>query len=620
MAAGPGSTRLGQKQAVGKPRKKRPQSVVAWQNKAEWDQVMVGLYCGDCQLQRGALDRVSAWKSRYGNRMPLAVECTADLVRCKILDAAGDLKSHELVLTYGLALVRFVNLITERKQKRIITSLRWLAKELDIPVWIVDLRHELTHGKLPHLVACQKGCNVVLEWLKRSYWSRQFCSDQVEGDDEDDEESSATDTDMDPSQEELEKLQSPGCQKHREFHDKVRDVLISYKKQQFEVLQKSKNIGQACEAWCGSSSEAEWVVAQMKDLFQENREVVAIVLLDDGFLIPTTEDLQSLNINSQETKEWDFQIPRTFLRFWQPLLRGLHSKDFTQTLLERMFNELKKHAPGPELRSQYLINWIAKILKMNMQAKKKMKHRNRNTSSSELFLRRVSLQWPKLLEDCLEAPCWASPHLLHLILTSMEPPLPPESQEKLLYLTSIYTQEDGSLPSPGSAADLRKQPVYTVESLQWKVKHSSAARGLAKRAGKRPVLLDGLEEEGTAGQEEEEEEMETQPAPLQEPLLPESAMALAERRMALQGSAWQVSSDGVKWKAFPLGRLPGQTDDPDGLLVENYSMMSAVDQLVDQDGRSDPSGTSSEWGGSLADGLLWTQSDLHKLKSGIQLF
>lgn len=45
-------------------RRKRPRSVVAWQSKAEWDQVMVGLYCGDCQMQRDALDRVSAWKSR----------------------------------------------------------------------------------------------------------------------------------------------------------------------------------------------------------------------------------------------------------------------------------------------------------------------------------------------------------------------------------------------------------------------------------------------------------------------------------------------------------------------------------------------------------------------------
>lgn len=46
------------------PMHKRPRSVVAWRSKAEWDQVMVGLYCEDCQIQRDALDQVSAWKSR----------------------------------------------------------------------------------------------------------------------------------------------------------------------------------------------------------------------------------------------------------------------------------------------------------------------------------------------------------------------------------------------------------------------------------------------------------------------------------------------------------------------------------------------------------------------------
>lgn len=44
--------------------------------------------------------------SRYGPKMPLAVDCTAELIRCKVLDSSGRLKSHELILSYGLALVR----------------------------------------------------------------------------------------------------------------------------------------------------------------------------------------------------------------------------------------------------------------------------------------------------------------------------------------------------------------------------------------------------------------------------------------------------------------------------------------------------------------------------------
>jgi len=38
--------------------------------------------------------------------------------------------------------------------------------------------------------------------------------------------------------------------------------------------------------------------------------------------------------------------------------------------------------------------------------------------------------------------------------------------------------------------------------------------------------------------------------------------------------------DEVLWKDFPLGKLPGQTDDPDGLMLDNYSMMSLLDQPV----------------------------------------
>ncbi|XP_053129564.1 ribosomal biogenesis protein LAS1L isoform X2 [Hemicordylus capensis] len=461
------------------------------------------------------------------------------------------------------------------------------------------------------------GCDVVLEWLHHTYWSRQLGNDLVgECADEEREELLSADTEMgtDSSLEEAEKSQSPGNQKHQELHEKVTDVLVSYKTQQIGVLQQLQDVEETCKVWCSSSSEVEWIVAQMKDLLQENREIVAGALLGSGFLLPTAEELQILNINYRETKEWDFRIPQTFLRFWQPLLKGLHSKGFTQTLLENMFRELKQHTQGPALRSWYLISWITEILKANMQAKKKPKNSSRKRrSSSKLFLRRVPLQWLKLLDTCLEAPCGASPHLLHLLLSGMEPPLPAETQEKLLYLTSIYTQEDSALLSPNCATDLRKQPIYTVESLQRRARPSGGVRGPDRRAGKQEAL-------STDRAEGVEEEMETQPGPRLEPCQPESAVALAEKRVALQGATWQVSSEDVKWKNLPLGKVPGQTDDPDDMLVENYTMMSALDQLVNGDQENFPSTSTSEWSSSATEGLLWTQSDLQKLKDGLQLY
>ncbi|KAG8144373.1 hypothetical protein E2320_012895 [Naja naja] len=498
---------------------------------------MVGLYCEDCQTQRDALDRVSVWKSRsvldlqqkghksldgedhnvtvfnseirFGSKMPLAVECTADLIRCKLLDASGVLKSHELILTYGLALVRFVNLITERKQKMVTIPLRHLAKEL--------------------------GNNLVEEGEEETEESSE-----ADGEDE-----------MDSSQDDLEK--TPDEQKRQELCGKVRDVLTSFKNQQLEILN-----------------------------------------------IP------------QETHKWDFKMPRAFLCFWQPLLRGLHSKRSTQILLEKMFDDLKAHARISSLRSQYLINWITKILKANLRVRQELS----KGKKAKVFQNQDET---KLLEIV------PSPYFIAVAEASHRLPRcallgqPSPFASKLLYLTTIYTQEDGAFPTSGSTLDVCKQPIYTVESLL-KGNAAAAAHKFLKRTWWTEVLPGTVREKGLAEEEEEEEEMDTQSPSKQEPFFLEDPFSLAEKRKALQGAVWQVGSDELKWRNFPLGKLPGQTDDPDTLLVDNYTMMSALDQLENGDRKHSPNNVSPEWSGFLTSGLLWTQSELHKLKSGIQHF
>ncbi|XP_075017958.1 ribosomal biogenesis protein LAS1L isoform X6 [Calonectris borealis] len=500
-------------------------TVVAWRGRAEWDQVMVGLYCGDSRLQQEALDRVSAWKSRYGPKMPLAVDCTAELIRCKVLDSSGRLKSHELILSYGLALVRFVNLITERKQKMVSIPLRQLAREVDIPIWVVDLRHELTHGKLPRLALCRK--------------------------------------------------------------EKVRDVLLSYKTEQFRVMQTVQSVSKSRELWSDSSSEVDWILAQIKDLMQENRETVAEALLSDGFLIPKMDCLKMLNIKYEANKEvWQFRIPQTFYCFWQPLLTGLLSRSFTQILIEKMFMELKECSDSSELRPQFLISWISEMLTgiAKVNAGKKRQHCNKQVSMKELFLHKVPLQWIRLTDNCLEAPCWATPHLLQLILTIMRPRLPRSSRKNLLYLASVYTEGGGPLSSPGLSSDCSEQPIYTIESLQWRARQENQVKSQGQTAEKQDDVLD--RDHGVEEVEEEEEEMVTETNPLEGLAHSGNMVAIAEKRAALQGSAWQITADEVRWKDFPLGKLPGQTDDPDGLMLDNYSMMSLLDQPVRDEWKS----------------------------------
>ncbi|XP_015715573.1 ribosomal biogenesis protein LAS1L isoform X1 [Coturnix japonica] len=606
------------------PRKRlKPlRTVVAWRGRAEWDQVMVGLYCGDSRLQQEALDRVSAWKSRYGPKMPLAVDCTAELIRCKVLDSSGRLKSHELILSYGLALVRFVNLITERKQKMVSIPLRKLAKEVDIPIWVVDLRHELTHGKLPRLALCRKGCDVVLDWLRKTYWSRQLgnnlCEESEEEDEGEEQEEMETNTELDCDAWEVQTPQHEVCQKHKEFHEKVRDVLISYKNEQFRVMQTVQSVSKARELWSNSSSEVDWILAQIKDLMQENRETVAEVLLGDGFLTPTMDCLNMLNIKYEANKEvWQFKIPQTFYCIWQPLLTSILSRSFTQTLIDKMFTKLKECSDSSDLQSQFLINWISEMLTSiaRVNIGKKRRRCNKQAYMKELFLQKVPLQWVRLIDKCLEAPCWATPHLLQLIFTSMRPRLPRSSRKNLLYLASIYTEEGGPLSPPGLSLDYSKEPVYTIENLQWRTRLENQVKSEGQTIEKQDLQErdDGVEEV----EEEEEEVAETNP--LEGLANPNNTMAIAEKKTELQGSAWQIIADEVQWKDFPLGRLPGQTDDPDGLMLDNYSMMSLLDQPVRDEWKSSTT-NSAELNVPVTGGLLWTQNDFHKIKSGLQLF
>nr|XP_021404124.1 ribosomal biogenesis protein LAS1L isoform X2 [Lonchura striata domestica] len=592
--AGPAWRRGRPGPAPARRRLKPLRTVVAWRGRAEWDQVMVGLYCGDSRLQQDALDRVSAWKSRYGPKMPLAVDCTAELIRCKVLDSSGRLKSHELILSYGLALVRFVNLITERKQKMVSIPLRQLAREVDIPVWVVDLRHELTHGKLPRLALCRKGCDVVLDWLRKMYWSRQLGNNLCEEDEDEEEEQEEMEAnaDLDGDAWEIQTPQHEACQKHKEFHEKVRDVLISYKNEQLRVMQAMPSVSKSRELWSDSSSELDWILAQIKDLMQENRATVAEALLSDGFLIPKMDCLKMLNIKYEANKE---------------------------ILMEKMFIELKECSDSSELRPQFLISWITELLTgiAKVNAGKKKQQCNKQASVKELFLHKVPLEWLRLTDSCLQAPCWATPHLLQLILTIMRPRLPRSSRKNLLYLASIYTEGGAPLSSPGLSSDGSEQPIYTLESLQWRARQENQV----KNQGQTVEIQEDVPERdnGVEEVEEEEEEMVTEANPLEGLAHSGTMLAIAEKRAALQGSAWQITADEVRWKDFPLGKLPGQTDDPDVLMLDNYSMMSLLDQPVRDEWK--PLNTNSaELNIPMTGGLLWTQNDFHKIKSGLQLF
>ncbi|XP_055986029.1 ribosomal biogenesis protein LAS1L isoform X2 [Sorex fumeus] len=692
--------------------------VVAWLNRAEWDQVTVYLFCDDHKLQRYALNRITVWRSRLGNELPLAVASTADLVRCKLMDVTGGLGTDELRLLYGMALVRFVNLISERKTKVAKLPLKFLAQEVNIPDWIVELRHELTHKKMPHLNDCRRGCYFVLNWLHKTFWCRQLETslrdtwelDNREETDEEDQEEDKDTVDHMTEQKSKPKDEEEGPQpdvkadggsegnkevdsqwekalRHKELYERARELLVTYEEEQFKVLEKCRHLSQAIKAWNNLSPPVECILAELKGIAWENREAVLDAFLDDGFLIPTFEQLAALQIDYEENMDLnDVLVPKPFSQFWQPLLRGLHSQTFTQALLERMLSELPALGDSG-IRPTYILRWTIELIVANTKTGRNA----RRFSASQWEVRRswrlfncsASLDWPRVIESCLGSPCWASPQLLQLVFKAMGQILPDEEQEKLLCICSIYTQSgENSMVQEGSKMTRYGTSPYTLDSLYWSIKPGGSSSGLAGEAQQqkeqgnisdikedeedKEMLEDPVEEEDEnvaqkkweedeeeEGEEdddeedddeeddddeddEDEERMEVVPFSIGEesPTI-ENARLLAQKRGILQGSTWQVSSD-VRWDTFPLGRMPGQTEDPAELMLENYDTMYLLDQPVLEQ-RLEPlkcktgtlglscgisSGNCSNGSDSSSklEGLLWSQEQLHGLKMGLQLF
>lgn len=544
--------------------------VVAWLNKAEWDQVMEQLYSKDPSLQRFALNRISAWKARYASSTPVAVDCTADLVRCQVLDRAAQLDADELVLLYGAALVRFVNLITERQQGKVARPLRRLAGNLNIPEWVVNLRHDFTHRRLPTLKWCRKGCKVVLEWLQQEYWSRQLGGGSSENwvlrEDDEDEEG-------------LRMREDELAAKQREMvaYKKARGLLISYEKTQFEGLRGGPE--------GDPFADLNWLLAEIKQFALESSGLLIDVMLEDGFLVPTAEQLQTLGCDCGDTSApAQPKLPHIFLRFWLGLLKMLNSPAFIHLLLEKLFTELKLLSREPnDHRMFYIAAWISELISCNskkfayhfetkVQRKARMKER--------VFVNRIQMRWQQLLALCLEAACISTPHLLRLILDDMEHPLPLDTRQKLLQLCSIYTQMEHS------DSNVSAQQVYTLESLHEKMQHSRWRPTVERR--------DSFSQETTAAQRDQAD--------------------------LLHGSPWQICTDDVPWKNFPLGKVPRQSGEPSSLMVETFSSMTVFDQLVEVESRATRSHAESSASARSAEGLLWTNGDIIKLKCGLRLF
>ena len=148
--------------------------VTPWYSLKEWQYTRNLLFRFDCvhSMQKG-IDLVNLWKTRVRQgALSVPIELTTGLLSAYIQMAEPAGVSEESIRhAASMAIVRFVNGITDQLQTGLYAqSVQIIADKLEIPGWLVDLRHEATHARLPSFEFLKTGLVVSLCWLEKNYW------------------------------------------------------------------------------------------------------------------------------------------------------------------------------------------------------------------------------------------------------------------------------------------------------------------------------------------------------------------------------------------------------------------------------------------------------------------
>ncbi|CAL1546179.1 unnamed protein product, partial [Lymnaea stagnalis] len=236
------------------------------------------------------------WKSRAGSKLSVAIESSAMLMKASMdhskVTRDGSILQQETQLRslYGLALVRFVNHVTEKGQtKATAQPVHLIARNLGIPEWIVRLRHDTTHSSLPSLDVLATGAKWALNYLRENFWecqTNEVVPEENEG-----------------------SMKSPKMSAiRRAFYD----------------FQESRS-QDSKDKEAGDQSEPLKV---LHSYLNQNRLKFAKCLLEDGILISTEEQLTALGVTSSDLLT---QSPPTvplemvMVEFWRPLFQMLHA-------------------------------------------------------------------------------------------------------------------------------------------------------------------------------------------------------------------------------------------------------------------------------------------------------
>ena len=275
-----------------------------------------------------ALSHLMVWSSRVA-RLPAGVETTVSLLQAHFA-------TPHTQLNIATAVNRFLNHISHLGMALWdVSRLHEAASRLSVPEWVVEVRHETTHGAMPTITLLRSAMHFALAWLDTHYW----------------------------------KEVQEGEVGVEEDGDRVGDLLELYKYLKLYQLWGTAallDIKEQGEVWDHLQGLWEQVMAgqdlvrlsvkqavglvkteivnMLREEEEEGLEKLSKVLVEEELLIPDKNFMESLEADEQGVKKaGEVSVPKQLQKLWTEFVglidRGLGVAALIDRLMERVGKE-----------------------------------------------------------------------------------------------------------------------------------------------------------------------------------------------------------------------------------------------------------------------------------------
>jgi len=404
-----------------------------WSSQGEWQ------YVKNCLLQKKlghALEYIDLWKMRT-HKLDGGVETTHCLLSAILLET----NENAHVLALSAAINRFLNLISHAGMNMFnLTKYYDVARHLAIPRWIVDVRHDTSHGQLPSFEVLKAAVSFCFHWILVNYWQfedkNRECLENV-----------TNHTNYTFIHELLD------CYKYLKIYSIWGNKNMSEIKEQTEIynqlssfvrnLKHSSKNGEPKKKKKYQPSDdliihdsAVYLRNQVDKIIRQkdSLEIQAILttLCNDELLIPDEEMIKSL----VEGKDDNMVLPRNLVKIWSDILSMISQAGCLPNLLEKLTTT---HFEDP-FSKRVSEAWISRIL---AQISKKTVDKSNNSMLKFAPEDQNQDKWNEFVSNyilkCEDASCVAKN--LNWLSNIREPNMTSQQINKIKKLLNIFHLE-----------------------------------------------------------------------------------------------------------------------------------------------------------------------------------